>query len=148
MSEFLFGSKTKLIKKSDFLSKRKIYNNLQFMYWLLSCELRHLWRHHYVGTQGIILIFSTKFNKISEKHFVEMKNILMDENLIEVPILLIRDKYIFSEVDFDLFSILKNQLKLNGLIINSQLINFQDKDGMEEINYGIDWLSQKMTPIK
>jgi hypothetical protein len=145
----LFKEIKKIPKKTGFVCERKRHDDFEFIYWLLSSQTRHFWRHHYLGTQGIIFVFSWKNenSSFSGKLATEMINVLMDKNLIDVPSLVIFDKNLNSEEDLEIISHLRSLLDKGAHIYNTQFINFSEEEGIKEINFGLEWLNTVMKPI-
>ncbi len=123
------------------------YNNLNFRLFFLSSKTRHLWRHHYLGTQGIIFIFASKSNIISENLSVEAINILKDSNLENIPSLFLFDKSNHNMESNGIIENLREELNAQNILFNTQNICFGVEKALEEIYYGIDWLSKVMKPI-
>ncbi len=110
----------------------------------MTCKNRHLWRHHYFGAQGVILVFSFKDLKKSENYLYETLSIFNDAILSQIPILVIFDNS--NTENEDLNESLRS--KINGLgnkLINIQHIDFENRMG--DIKFGLDWLSEVMQPI-
>lgn len=121
---------------------------MNFLLWFLTSKNRHLWRHHYLGTQGVILVFSSKSNNLSDKEKLvyETLNIFKEINLVNIPFLILFDKteHHTNEVGLNL----KEELQEGNYFFNTQYLNFENKNALEEIFYGLDWLSSVMQPIK
>jgi GTPase SAR1 family protein len=151
LSEFLLKKKIKISEATGFGDEKLKYAKLNFLVWFLTSKNRHLWRHHYLGTQGIILVFSSKSKNLSEKEklIYETLNIFKDLNLINVPFLILFDKSeIYCDEEVLIGLKLKEELQEGNFFFNTQYINFDDKKAIEEIFYGLDWLSSVMQPIK
>lgn len=122
------------------------FKKLTFRLWFLTCKNRHLWRHHYLGTQGVIFIFSTKLGYFSpDTLIVEAMTIMQDQNMVNVPFLFLFDK---SNASFEeTEECLRSKISEGDYLYNIQHINFSNVKALEEVNYGLDWLSSEMKPL-
>jgi GTPase SAR1 family protein len=117
--------------------------------YFLTCKNRHLWRHHYFGTQGIIFVVSCKqYINTLENLINEVMTVFKDENLIDVPFLILFDKANKKTEDLEINEKLRSQLKGKDYNYNIQFVNFDDVKGLNEIFYGIDWLCEVMKPVE
>jgi len=114
-----------------------------------------LWRHHYLGTQGVILVFSSRAKVIPENLVLEAINIFKDSNLSNVPFLILFDKsnYRMEEIGGDdiivnIYEKLRFELTKGNFVYNVQFINFESRMGLDEIYLGLDWLSEYMPALK
>jgi len=103
-----------------------------------------LWRHHYFGAQGVILIFSFNDKSKGESLIIENLNIFTDPIISQVPILVIFDtSNVMMESLNEIF-----RSKINSLtnkLVNTQYINFETELGY--LKYGLMWLADYMKPI-
>jgi GTPase SAR1 family protein len=123
------------------------YNELELGLWFLSHKYRHLWRHHYFGTQGVIFIFASKSKNITENLIIEAITILKDKNLVAVPFLFLIDKSNTIMDELDLTENLRSQLNQGEFLYNIQFVNFSNPRSLDEINYGLNWLCSEMKSI-
>ena len=124
-------------------------NKLSLLVYFLSCKNRHLWRHHYLGAQGIIFVVSAKkYFNTAENLINEVLTVLKDGNLTEVPSLIIFDKSNKNPDELEINEKLRNQLKGGNYFYNIQFINFEDIKGLNEIYFGMDWLCEVMKPVE
>lgn len=151
LSEFLLKKKIQISEATGFGNEKFKYANLNFLLWFLTSKNRHLWRHHYLGTQGVILVFSSKSKNLSEKEKLvyETLNIFKEINLANIPFLILFDKTEHhSNEEIQVGLNLKEELQAGNYFFNTQYLNFDNKNALEEIFYGLDWLSSVMKPIK
>ena len=73
--------------------------------------------------------------------------IFKDQNLVTVPVLILFDKSNLQMEESDLIEKLRARLESENYYFNTQYINFSDTKAIEEIYYGLDWLSSVMKPI-
>ena len=113
-----------------------------------------MWRHHYLGTQGVILVFSSRAKVIPENLVLEAINIFKDSNLSNVPFLILFDKsnYRMEEIGGDdiivnIYEKLRFELTKGNFVYNVQFINFESRMGLDEIYLGLDWLSEYMPAL-
>ena len=125
------------------------YGELKFLLSFLSCKNRHLWRHHYLGSQGVILNFCDRNTVFSEQMMIDTINIFKDPNLIDIPFLVLFDKEAVNSnsAKENTNEKLRSQLLAGNYLCNFQNINFNVTGGMEEIYYGLDWLCDNMKPL-
>jgi hypothetical protein len=58
ISSFLNHKEISVNETVGFENGKVKYSKYCLSLWYLTSKNRHLWRHHYVGVQGVILIFS------------------------------------------------------------------------------------------
>lgn len=128
----------------EFIHEITIFEDNELHFWFLESTNRHLWRHHYEGTQGIILFFSFEaFN--DNKLLIDVMNILLDENLQGIPILIILNSNKQNknkQLEQELIIELKKRPEIVHLLyetdLNKKIIN---------VKQGIDWLCGSMKDI-
>lgn len=116
----------------------------------LTTKYRHLWRHHYFGTQGIIFLFGSQNSTGAEKYITVSNNlrqetisVLKEQVLFDVPVLLVFDKN-NGDNESSNEKLRTQLLEIEG-VINTQYVNFSE--GMEELYFGIDWLVDNMKAL-
>jgi GTPase SAR1 family protein len=142
MSNFLIRKTISVPEQIGFANASMKYNDLNYRLWFLTSKNRHLWRHHYLGTQGVIFIFSTKSKNISENLIIEAMTILKDANLLSLPFLFLFDRSNLQMEEME--ESLRNELIEGDYFYNIQHINFSYPKALEEINFGLNWLSTHM----
>lgn len=143
---------SKLISKIDikvndavgFTSDQIYYKNLALKLWYLTNKNRHLWKHHYVGTQGIIFVFS--FHEKQEENLIyEAMTVFCDDNINEIPILVVIDSN--NKDDFIVERLRSEMNKSQNISTNIkfQYVDFEKQPG--ELQTGFDWLCETMKPL-
>jgi hypothetical protein len=56
-----------ITKQVGYAHEKMEHRELKLGMWYLSSSRKHHWRHHYLGTQGVVLTFSFKDKSIGEK---------------------------------------------------------------------------------
>ena len=123
------------------------YKDFLFLWYILSCKNRHLWRHHYFGTQGIVLIFGLRSKILTENDIFETLNVFKDTNLHGIPFLLLFDKSNNQIDNYKIIDKLKMKLNEENFFYYIQFINFSNSNDLKEVSNGLDWLSQQMKPL-
>lgn len=118
------------------------FNKLNLLLFFLTIKNRHLWKHHYLGTQGVILTFSFKNNNNLDSLFFETINVLKDSFLADVPFLVLLDKNANGQEE--VINKFRTFLLQEQIIHNVQYINFLHP---EELFYGLSWLCEVMEPL-
>ena len=126
----------------------KYNKKLSLKLWYLTVNNRHLWKHHFIGTQGLIINFSFKEKVKDERIIYEVLNVLNDQNIIGLPTLLLFD---VNNKDEGVVEMLKkemnNQMSEDKLkMVKNFEIDFQNN--IDEIDKGFDWLCENMKPLK
>ena len=124
------------------------YKKLSLKFWYLTVTNRHLWKHHFIGTQGVIINFSFH-EKVKDKRIIyEVMNVLNDQNITGLPVLILIDINNKDQaVVENLRKEMNNQLtedKLNMV----KFISVDFDNGINQIKVGFDWLCETMKPIK
>lgn len=104
--------------------------------------MRHVWRHNYLGTQGIIILVDENTDKETLEN--EINTLTKDQNTASIPILFVINKEnIDTIIMFE--KIRSNINKEQHSVSNFQFINF--KTELDLISLGFLWLSEVMKPI-
>ena len=116
--------------------------------WYLTVNNRHLWKHHFLGTQGLIINFSFQEKVKDDRIIYEVLNVLNDQNIVGIPTLLQFDvKNKDKEVVEKLKKEMNNQMseeKLN--MVKFDEIDFENN--IDEMISSFDWLCDNMKPLK
>ena len=125
-----------------------IYKNLSLKLWYLTVNNRHLWKHHFIGTQGIIINFS--FNeKVKDKRIIyEVMNVLNDQNIVGIPVLIVVD---INNQDQGVIENLRKEMnnQMSEEKLNKVKFHYVDFDNdINQIKVGFDWLCETMQPLK
>ena len=125
-----------------------IYNKLSLKLWYLTVNNRHLWKHHFIGTQGVILNFSFKEKVKDERIIYEVMNVLNDQNIAGVPVLLVLDLNNKDQgVVESLRKEMNNQMNDDKLkMVKFHYIDFEND--INQIKIGFDWLCENMKHLK
>ena len=125
-----------------------IYKKLSLKLWYLTVNNRHLWKHHFIGTQGIIINFSFQ-EKVRDKRIIyEVMNVLNDQNIVGIPVLLIVDT---NNKDQSVIESLRKEMNTQMGEDKLKMVKFHYVDFNNDINQikvGFDWLCETMKPLK
>ena len=125
-----------------------IYKNLSVKLWYLTVNNRHLWKHHFIGTQGIIINFSFK-EKVKDKRIIyEVMNVLNDQNIVGIPVLIVVD---INNQDQGVIENLRKEMnnQMSEEKLNKVKFHYVDFDNdINQIKVGFDWLCETMQPLK
>jgi len=125
-----------------------IYKNLSLKLWYLTVNNRHLWKHHFIGTQGIIINFSFK-EKVKDKRIIyEVMNVLNDQNIVGIPVLIVVD---INNQDQGVIENLRKEMnnQMSDEKLNKVKFHYVDFDNdINQIKVGFDWLCETMQPLK
>ena len=125
-----------------------IYKNLSLKLWYLTVNNRHLWKHHFIGTQGIIINFSFK-EKVKDKRIIyEVMNVLNDQNTVGIPVLIVVD---INNQDQGVIENLRKEMnnQMSDEKLNKVKFHYVDFDNdINQIKVGFDWLCETMQPLK
>lgn len=103
-----------------------------------------MWRHNYLGTQGIIILVDENTDKDILEN--EINVITNDQNTSSVPILFVINKESIDTIMmFEKIRTNINKDKEKNSNANFQFINF--KTELDLISLGFLWLSDVMKPI-
>ena len=131
-----------------FMSDEIVYNKLSLKLWYLTVNNRHLWKHHFIGTQGLILNFSFKERVKDQKIIYEVMNVLNDQNIVGLPVLIVLD---LNSQDQGVVESLRKEMNTQMSEDKLNLVKFHyvdfDKD-INQIKVGFDWLCETMKPLK
>ena len=125
-----------------------IYKNLSLKLWYLTVNNRHLWKHHFIGTQGIIINFSFQ-EKVRDKRIIyEVMNVLNDQNIVGIPVLIVVD---INNQDQGVIENLRKEMnnQMSEEKLNKVKFHYVDFDNdINQIKVGFDWLCETMQPLK
>ena len=125
-----------------------IYKNLSLKLWYLTVNNRHLWKHHFIGTQGIIINFSFK-EKVKDKRIIyEVMNVLNDQNIVGIPVLIVVD---INNQDQGVIENLRKEMnnQMSEEKLNKVKFHYVDFDNdINQIKVGFDWLCETMQTLK
>ena len=124
------------------------YKNLSLKLWYLTVNNRHLWKHHFIGTQGIILNFSFKQRVKDRKIIYEVLNVLNDQNIAGLPVLLVID---INNQDQGVIENLRSEIIKQMNDEKMKMVKFYTVDFDNDINQlkeGFEWLCETMKPLK
>ena len=146
----------KVLSKTDikindsigFQSDDIIYNKLSLKLWYLTVNYRYLWKHHFIGTQGLIISFSFQEKVKDGRIIYEVLNVLNDQNIAGLPVLLLIDMNNKDQgVVESLRKEMNNQMNEDKLkMVKISYIDF--KNDINQIKTGFDWLCENMKPLK
>ena len=125
-----------------------IYNKLSLKLWYLTVNNRHLWKHHFIGSQGLILNFSFKEKVKDERIIYEVMNVLNDQNIVGLPVLLVID---INNKDRGVVENLRKEMNNQMSEDKLKMVKFDYVDFDNDINQiklGFDWLCENMKPLK
>ena len=125
-----------------------IYKNLSLKLWYLTVNNRHLWKHHFIGAQGLIINFSFKEKVKDERIIYEVMNVLNDQNVVGLPVLIVID---INNKDPGVVEILRKEMNNQMSEEKIKMVKFHYVDFLNDINQmkiGFDWLCETMKPIK
>lgn len=146
LSIFAKNGDIKTLKKYNFYTEDITYKSFILNLWILSPENRHFWKHHFLGTQGIILIFSFKDTKIDPDIKNEVLNILHDNLLNDVPILIIYDTnepFLHEDLNSLLTDVHQNERDFEKFWVEE--IDFEQ--GIVDVKSGLNWISRQLELI-
>ena len=124
------------------------YKKLSLKLWYLTVNNRHLWKHHFIGTQGIILNFSFTEKVKDERIIYEVMNVLNDQNIVGLPVLLVIDT---NNKDQSVVESLKNEMKNQMTEDKLKSVKFHEVDfenDIHQLKVGFDWLCDNMKPLQ
>lgn len=140
LSNLILRKPIKIPESKGFLNK--IDTNKNIMYTFLSGEMRKIWLHHFAGTNGIIFMYN---GDIINKALNEILTFLSNENLKEIPILMVFDK---DKINSEKYELIMENFKSNVLKINKNsseiIVNFKDLTPKSEFYKGLNWLENKI----
>ena len=109
---------------------------------------RHLWKHHFIGTQGLIINFSFEEKVQDQRIIYEVMNVLNDQNIAGLPVLVVID---LNTKDQNVVESLRKQMNLQMDEEKLKYVKFHYVDFENDINQlrvGFDWLCDTMKPLK
>ena len=125
-----------------------IYKKLSLKLWYLTVNNRHLWKHHFIGTQGLILNFSFTERVKDERIIYEVMNVLNDQNIAGLPVLLLLD---INNKDQGVVESLRKEMNNQMTEDKLKMVKYHYVDFDNDINQikiGFDWLCENMKPLK
>ena len=125
-----------------------IYNKLSLRLWYLTVKNRHLWKHHFIGTQGVIMNFSFQEKVKDRKIIYEVMNVLNDKNIAGIPVLMVIDT---NNKDQGIVESLRKEMNNQMGEEKLKMVKFHYVDFENDINQlkvGFDWLCETMKPLK
>ena len=140
-------SKLSQIDKIGFEQDNIQYKDFDFNIWYLTPKNRHLWKHHYSGSNGIILVFSfpNEEEDPDPNLVIEVMNIFFEKSTLQTPILILFDlahqklqkelKESLKESEF----VEKEKYYIQSLVFDTPILNIKN---------GLDWLCNKMSLVK
>ena len=131
-----------------FQSDDIIYSKLSLKLWYLTVNYRYLWKHHFIGTQGLIINFSFQEKVKDARIIYEVLNVLNDQNIAGLPVLLLVD---INNKDQGVVESLRKEMnnQMNEDKLKMVKINYIDfQNDMNQIKTGFDWLCENMKPLK
>ena len=124
-----------------------IYQKLYLKIWYLTVNNRHLWKHHFIGTQGIILNFSFKERVQDQRIIYEVLNVLNDQNIVGLPVLIVLD---INNKDQAVIENLRKEMNNQMTEEKLKMVKFHYIDFENDINQikiGFYWLCETMVPL-
>ncbi len=122
------------------------YDKLSLKLYYLTTKNRHLWKHHFLGTQGLIMIFSFHSKENDERIIFEAINVFADKNIVGLPILVLVD---INNPDEGIIEKLRSELNQSkddySNFVKFQYIDF--KNDINELQFGLEWLCETMKPL-
>ena len=129
-----------------FKNDEVFYNKLSLKLYYLTTKNRHLWKHHFLGSQGLIMIFSFHSKENDERIIFEAINVFADKNIIGLPILVLVD---INNPDVGIIEKLRRELNKSNNdysnFVKFQYIDF--KNDINELEFGLEWLCETMKPL-
>ena len=125
-----------------------IYKKLSLKFWYLTVNNRHLWKHHFIGTQGLILNFSFKERVKDQRIIYEVMNVLNDQNIVGIPVLIVLD---VNNKDQGVVENLRKEMNNQMTDEKLKMVKFHYVDFDNDINQikvGFDWLCETIKPLK
>ena len=125
-----------------------IYKKLSLKLWYLTVNNRHLWKHHFIGTQGIIINFSFQEKVRDKKIIYEVMNVLNDQNIVGIPVLLLIDT---NNKEQGIIESLRKEMntQMSEDILKMVKFHYVDFDNdINQLKIGFDWLCETMKPLK
>ncbi len=148
ISQFVSNKDIEINDSIGFVNEEINYSKLSLKVWYLTVNNRHLWKHHFIGSQGLIITFAFT-NRVKDKRIIyEVMNVLSDQNIMGLPVLLLFDKNNKDiEVEEELKKEMKNQMTEDVLnTIKLHTVDFEKE--ISQLKEGFDWLCEKMKPLK
>ena len=129
-----------------FKNDEVFYNKLSLKLYYLTTKNRHLWKHHFLGSQGLIMIFSFHSKENDERMIFEALNVFADKNIVGLPILVLVD---INNPDQGIIEKLRSELNKTkdeySNLVKFQYIDFEND--INELEFGLEWLCETMKPL-
>ena len=129
-----------------FKNDEVFYNKLSLKLYYLTTKNRHLWKHHFLGSQGLIMIFSFHSKENDERIIFEAINVFADKNIVGLPILVLVD---INNPDQGIIEKLRSELNKTkdeySNLVKFQYIDFEND--INELEFGLEWLCETMKPL-
>ena len=129
-----------------FKNDEVFYNKLSLKLYYLTTKNRHLWKHHFLGSQGLIMIFSFHSKENDERMIFEALNVFADKNIVGLPILVVVD---INNPDQGIIEKLRSELNKTkdeySNLVKFQYIDFEND--INELEFGLEWLCETMKPL-
>ena len=125
-----------------------IYKKLSLKLWYLTVNNRHLWKHHFIGTQGIIINFSFQERVKDRRIIYVVMNVLNDQNIVGLPVFMVidtnnKDQRIVESLRKEM----NNQMGEEKLkMVKILYVDFEND--INQLKVGFDWLCETMKPLK
>ena len=148
ISQFISQTDVEVNDSMGFKNEEIKYNKLNLKLWYLSVNNRYLWKHHFPGTQGVVIIFSFRDKVQDERIIYEVMNVLKDQNIVGVPILLLFDKNNKEpKVVENLKTEIQREMNEQELsLVKIDEIDFDNDDN--QLKEGFEWLCTNMKALK
>ena len=130
-------------ENTNFINHKNKKKNILFTF--LSNRQKWTWIHHFSGTYGTIIIYEGKdtFNNITE-----IENILNSKTLHKRPLLLLFDKKIMCDKEYNFFETIRYNLSLQNIKFIVQFVDFSINHFNSELMYGLEWLFNEINILK
>ena len=129
-----------------FKNDEVFYNKLSLKLYYLTTKNRHLWKHHFLGSQGLIMIFSFHSKENDERMIFEALNVFADKNIVGLPILVLVD---INNPDQGIIEKLRSELNKTkdeySNLVKFQYIDFEND--INELEFGLEWRCETMKPL-
>ena len=124
------------------------YKKLSLKLWYLTVNNRHLWKHHFIGTQGIIINFSFQERVKDRRIIYEVMNVLNDQNIVGLPVFMVIDTNNKDQgIVESLRKEMNNQMGEEKLkMVKILYVDFEND--INQLKVGFDWLCETMKPLK
>ena len=130
-------------ENTNFINHKNKRKNILFTF--LSNKQKWTWIHHFSGTYGTIIIYegNDTLNNIKD-----IEIILNSRTLHKRPLLLLFDKKIMCDKEYNFFETIRYDLTLKNIKFLVQFIDFSINHFNSEVMYGLEWLFNEINIIK